>query len=535
MVTGQKGKNNPALADILKFERLLTALSSEFINLPTDRLEDKIKRGLKQVVQFLNVDRSTFFELSENKRDIVTICSYSGDGVEPFDDKITNRVLPWYTEKIIRGDMIVLNRLPDDLPEEAAIEKEYCRRTGMRSNLTIPIRVADAGSCVIAFGCFRTSRKWPRQLLPRLRLVGEIFARALVHKRSEEKRHQALSEIKRLKERLERDCTYLQEEVQSEHNFKNIIGNSNALKYALLRVDQVAPSEATVLIMGETGTGKELIARAIHHASPRRRRPLVKLNCAALPPGIIESELFGHEKGAFSGSHGKRIGRFEYADGATLFLDEIGELPPDLQPKLLRIIEDGQFERVGSSRTRVCDVRIIAATNRDLEAAVKAGRFRKDLWFRLSVFPITVPPLRDRREDIPLLVRHFVEKYAQKAGKNIQVMSTSKMDRLHAYEWPGNIRELQNVIERGVIISKGTSLQLKDIFLTEPKIDSPPYRAQNFEEMQRLFIINALDRASWKIEGPSGAARMLDLKPSTLRYRMKKLGIERRTHHLPTK
>jgi len=535
MVTGRNGKNKLALADMLQFEQLLTSLSSEFINLPTNRFEDEIKRGLKQVVEFLNVDRSTFFELGENKKDIATICSYSNNSVEPFDAKVTNTVLPWYTEKIIRGDMIVFNQLPDDLPEEAVAEKEYCHRTGMRSNLTIPISTVGGGICAIAFGCFRTNRKWPEQLLPRLRLVGEVFARALVHKRSEEKRRQALSEIKRLKERLEKDCTYLQEEVQSEHNFKNIIGNSNALKYALLRVDQVAPSEATVVIMGETGTGKELIARAIHHASSRCRRPLVKLNCAALPSGIIESELFGHERGAFSGAREKRIGRFEYADGATLFLDEIGELPLGLQPKLLRVIEDGEFERVGSSRTHTCDVRIIAATNQDLEVAVKAGRFRKDLWYRLSVFPITVPPLRDRREDIPLLVRHFVEKYAQKMGKTIQIIPTSKMDLLQAYAWPGNIRELQNVIERSVIISQGTNLQLVDTILTEQKIDSPPSQAQNFEGMQQRFILDALDRASWKIEGPSGAARMLDLKPSTLRYRMKKLGIQRRILHLPTK
>ena len=522
------GDEEAPLERVLQFERLLTSLSSKFINLPSERVEEEIKNGLKKVVAFLNADRSTFFELDQDSKIIRTICSYEVDGVEPFDTKVINAALPWYTEKIIRGEMLVLNRLPDVLPEKATIEKEYCRRTGLRSNLTIPIITADGGTCAIAFGCFHTARKWPEALLPRLRLVGEVFARAMIHKRTQEKLYRALYEIKRLQERLEKDCTYLQEEVLSEHNYENIIGNSNAIKYVLLRVDQVAPTEATVLVMGETGTGKELIARAIHHASPRCRRPLVKVNCAALPPDIIESELFGHEKGAFSGAWERRVGRFEYADGATLFLDEIGELPLDLQPKLLRVIEDGEFERVGSSRTRTCDVRILAATSRDLEAEVKACRFRKDLWYRLNVFPITVPPLRERREDIPLLVRHFVEAHARKMGKNIRVIPTSKMELLTAYAWPGNIRELQNVIEHSVIISQETTLQLADTILTVQKTDSSPSRPQNFDEMQRRFIEDALDRASWKIEGPSGAACMLDLKPSTLRYRMKKLGIRRR-------
>ena len=272
----------------------------------------------------------------------------------------------------------------------------------------------------------------------------------------------AFVEIKTLKDQLEAERAYLQDEIKLENNHENIIGQSEALKQVLYKIDQIAGSNTTVLILGETGTGKELVARALHDRSLRKHRALIKVNCAALPGNLIESELFGHEKGAFTGSHARHLGRFEVADGATLFLDEIGELPLDLQAKLLRVIQDGEFERLGSSHTIRVDTRIIAATNRNLEAEVGNGNFREDLWYRLNVFPITMPPLRDRLEDIPLLVDFYVKKIAKRMGKTIEIIPASVMNALQDYHWPGNVRELENVLERAVINSSGSKLRLVD-------------------------------------------------------------------------
>ncbi len=294
-------------------------------------------------------------------------------------------------------------------------------------------------------------------------------------KESEIKLQKAYSEIEKLKAQLEADRTYLREEIKLEHDHEHIIGNSDVLKYVLFRAEQAAPTDTTVLLLGESGTGKELIARAIHNASPRKDRPLIKVDCASLPPNLIESELFGHEKGAFTHAVQKRIGRFELADGATLFLDEIGELPLELQPRLLRVLQDGEFERLGSSKTRHTDVRIIAATNRDLETDVQKKKFRMDLWYRLNVFTITVPPLRDRIEDIPLLVSYMIRQYERKFGKRIESVPASVLAQLRDYDWPGNVRELENVIERAVITSAGSKLKLEAVLKNLPStVEAPP-------------------------------------------------------------
>jgi transcriptional regulator with GAF, ATPase, and Fis domain len=342
-------------------------------------------------------------------------------------------------------------------------------------------------------------------------------------KRAEKGLQRALKEIEQLRDRLQRENIYLRDEIKLEHNFEEIIGQSDALKYVLFKVEQVAPTDATALILGETGTGKELVARAIHNASSRRDRPLVKVNCATLPSNLIESELFGHEKGAFTGAQAKQIGRFELADGGTLFLDEIGDLPLDLQVKLLRVLQDGEFERLGSSRTIKSDVRVIAATNRNLKEEVNKGRFREDLWYRLNVFPITVPPLRQRKEDIPLLVGSFVSKYSIKMGKEITTIAPEETEALQNYSWPGNVRELENVIERAVIVTQGPTLSVEI-----PKTsESTAYGKQTLEEIEREHIIRVLETSAWKIEGKGGAAQILGLNPGTLRSRMKKLGIKR--------
>jgi PAS domain S-box-containing protein len=332
---------------------------------------------------------------------------------------------------------------------------------------------------------------------------------------------------------LQQQNLYLQEEIKAEHNFEEIVGHSPALSAVLAQVRQVAPTDATVLIGGETGTGKELIARALHSASKRKDRPLIKVNCAALPTGLVESELFGHEKGAFTGALARRLGRFELAQGGTLFLDEIGELPADAQAKLLRVLQEREFERVGGTAAIKVDVRVLAATNRDLLQAVRARTFREDLFYRLNVFPLQLPPLRERPEDIPPLVHFLVGKFAARIGKRFDSVSPETLERLRAYSWPGNIRELENVLERGVILARGTTLEIGADVLTAPTTPAAIAPDATLEATERQHVLEVLRQTAWVIDGPRGAAKVLGLHPSTLRSRMKKLGI-RRTPHDPS-
>jgi len=340
-------------------------------------------------------------------------------------------------------------------------------------------------------------------------------------KQAHEQLQTAFSEIQQLKEQLQAENIYFREEIKLEHNFEEIIGQSEVLNYLLYKVEKVAPADTTVLILGETGTGKELIARAVHHASPRKDRPLVKVNCGVLPANLIESELFGHEKGAFTGATSKRIGRFELAHGATIFLDEIGELPLDLQVKLLRVLQEGEFERLGSSRQIKVDVRVIAATNRNLEEEIQAGRFRQDIYYRLNVYPLSVPPLRERPDDIPLLVQAFVQTFSKKLGKRIEKIPQKTMHTLQQYPWPGNVRELENVIERAMITTQDRTLRLELPQTPALTVETN----KTLEEMEREYIVQVLKLKNWRIEGPKGTAIVLGLHPATLRSRMKKLGI----------
>jgi formate hydrogenlyase transcriptional activator len=347
----------------------------------------------------------------------------------------------------------------------------------------------------------------------------------------------AYREISELKDQLAQEKLYLQDEIRSEMNFAQIIGNSASLRKVLKHVETVAPTDSTVLIYGETGTGKELIARAIHDLSPRRAKPFVKLNCAAIPTGLLESELFGHERGAFTGAIAQRIGRFEVANGGTIFLDEIGEIPLELQTKLLRVLQEREFERLGSSRTLRTDARLIAATNRDLEAMVGEQKFRSDLFFRLNVFPIHVPPLRERQSDIPLLVRHFAQQFAKRMNKAIDTIPSATIDALCRYHWPGNIRELQNVIERGVITSTGPILRVDvaDLKISKPRLTEKASSSGStngalrdvLKETERQQILRALKQSNGVVAGPNGAAAKLGMNRSTLQLRMNKLGISR--------
>jgi formate hydrogenlyase transcriptional activator len=366
----------------------------------------------------------------------------------------------------------------------------------------------------------------------------------------------AFDEIEALKDELskenallEKEVAYLAEEVRTEH-FGEIVGNSPALRQILEKVETVAPTDSSVLIDGETGTGKELIARALHELSPRQGRTFVKLNCAAIPTGLLESELFGHEKGAFTGAITQKIGRFELANGGTLFLDEVGDIPQELQPKLLRVLQEQEFERLGSTKTVRVDVRLVAATNRDLARMVAEGKFRSDLYYRLNVFPLTLPPLRERADDIPRLVRHFTQRFARRMGRRIETIPTTVMDAICRYSWPGNIRELQNVIERAVILTKGSSLQvpLSDLQSTGPTSEigransdgdgaknsdlrsmsaAAPASPVTLADAERQHILGALEQSHWVVGGHNGAAARLGMKRSTLLWKMKKLGLSR--------
>jgi formate hydrogenlyase transcriptional activator len=331
-----------------------------------------------------------------------------------------------------------------------------------------------------------------------------------------------------LQEHLSHEKLYLEDEIRNEGHFEEIVGRSAALRHVLKQAETVAPAQAAVLICGETGTGKELIARAIHNLSSHRQGAFVRVNCAALPAGLLESELFGHEKGAFTGAVAQRLGRFELADGGTIFLDEISELPLELQPKLLRVLQEREFERLGSSTTFRTNARLIAATNRDLASMVEAGKFRADLFYRLNVFPLQMPSLRERPEDIPLLVRHFTQHFARALKKQIDTISSEAMSALTRYTWPGNIRELQNVVERAVILSSGPVLNVP---IADLKINGngngAVHESGTLEEVERRHILSVLEQTNWVLSGPNGAAARLGIKRSTLQFRLHKLGISR--------
>ncbi|MBI1823756.1 MAG: sigma 54-interacting transcriptional regulator [Nitrospirae bacterium] len=409
--------------------------------------------------------------------------------------------------------------------ERLFIEDELFYKEGLRSVVNIPL--ISRGKVI---GTFNIASKKPEsysgQEIEFISLVGEQIAIAMDNAR-------AYEEIKQLKDRLDRENIYLREEIKTGHHFGVIVGENSLIKTVLKKVDMVAETDSSVLISGETGTGKELIARAIHDHSKRKNRPLIKVNCAALPAGVIESELFGHEKGAFTGAISRKMGRFELADGGTVFLDEIGDIPLEIQVKLLRVLQEHEFERVGGTQTIKADVRVIAATNRNLAKAVEEKSFRADLYYRLNVFPVALPPLRERKEDIPLLIQHFVKKFTNTMGKRIEKLDQKTINRLIGYSWPGNIRELQNVVERAIILSKGPVLEVDDELI--PSLNLPHQRDRELttlQEVEKDHILGILGKTRWVIEGTHGAAKILDLHPNTLRGRMQKLGIKRPPHRI---
>jgi len=359
-----------------------------------------------------------------------------------------------------------------------------------------------------------------------VRINAQLVHEIEEHQQAKKELTEALVQIQELSERLQLENIQLHQEVSRKYAFGEVIGQSLAMSEVFSQVEQVAPQDATVLLLGETGTGKGLIAHAIHNRSARKQRPMITVNCAALPGNLIESELFGRERGAFTGAHAQQMGRFELADGGTIFLDEIGEMPLELQVKLLRVIQDGEFERLGSPRTTKVNVRVIAASNRNLKKEISAGRFREDLFYRLSVFPINIPPLRKRSNDIPLLVEYFVSKYNKRIGKKIDTVTKETLNLLQTYHWPGNVRELENVIERAIITSPGPVLQILDRFDTPPEM-AGEQDVKALADLERDHILQILKKTGWRIEGEKGAALLLGINPSTLRARMRKFGLRR--------
>jgi formate hydrogenlyase transcriptional activator len=506
----------------LRFEALISNLSAAFVNLPPDEVDSEINKGLRAITEFFDADRCSIGLFSKDRTQLTLAFEYHSAEIEPAAESMSKEQFPWYMEQLIRGNPVVINRV-DDLPTEAEKERQLCLLKNMKSVLSIPLVSAGKtlGSCALVSA--RGERVWPEVYIPRLRLLGEILVNAVERKQDRLQLEERFQEIENLKQRLEKENIYLQEEVKLLAEHAEIVGQSLAMKRILAQAEQVAQTDSTVLIQGETGTGKELLTRAIHSMSLRKDRPLVTVNCASLPPTLIESELFGRERGAYTGALTKMVGRFEVADGSTLFLDEIGELPFELQSKLLRVLEEGKFERLGSTKTLHVNVRIIAATNRDIAQDVKEGKFRKDLFYRLNVFPIVIPPLRERPEDIPLLVWSFVREFQKNMGKRVDNIPKKSMEALQSYSWPGNVRELRNVIERAIIVSSSTTLNVP--IPSVAAADVPNDR--NLEDIERKHIVSALEKAGWRVTGNGGAAEALGLKRTTLQSKMKKLGIKR--------
>jgi formate hydrogenlyase transcriptional activator len=512
-----------------RFGRFVSQISRAFIALSVNDTEAEIDRTLQTLLDVFDADRAIFYELGATGGAPTRIRQAVRRDAPRYDG--TPGELRWYLTELRADRSVVLARAPGEIPASASeVEREEVARTGLRSLLTVPLQIGGRLACVLSISSFSKYRSWTADDEERLKVVGNVMANALYRQRAESELKQQLAQIEELKSRLEAENVVLREEARAAHGFDEIVGNSAALRQVLGVVAQVAPMSTTVLLLGETGTGKELLADAIHRRSARQQRPFVKLNCAAIPPALIESELFGHEKGAFTGALTARVGRFEMADQGTIFLDEIGDLSLDLQGKLLRVLQEGEFERVGANRTRRVDVRVIAATHRDLPRAITDGTFREDLFYRLNVFPILVPPLRERRDDVPLLAWSFIQKKQREIGRNVTKISPPDMDRLTSYDWPGNVRELANIMERALILSQGATLELSaDFGRTSPTGASEAGLAPDLalRRVERDHIVSVLAGCGWRVEGRGQAAERLSMNPSTLRYRMRILGIRR--------
>ncbi len=504
--------------ELRRFEKLAATLSSQFARLHVEQIAAAVAGALEQTGQAIGVGACALVEFGEGE-------PVSAVHVWPSAEATFGAAAcpPRSLLERLRQREVLTMTAADAV--DGPIDRD--RRAHFQPGLGVPVVVADQLVCALLMWAPRPAGEWSDAVIERVRLIAEIFGVALQRVRQDTALRASVATIERLNARLAADNVYLQEEIKTYHDFDEIVGEGPALRLALTRLGQVAPMNSSVLLLGETGTGKELFARALHDRSRRRARALVRVNCAALPPTLVESELFGHEKGSFTGAVSMRQGRFELADGGTIFLDEIGDLSPEIQAKLLRVLQEGEFERVGSSRTRRVDVRVIAATHRDLEADVASGRFRVDLYYRLSVYPVHLPALRERPEDIPSLVWFFIQRQQRELGRRITRVPQSVMSTLQQHSWPGNVRELENVVERAMIRSTGDTLQLDETFgrARARGADGSAATADTLDAIQRAHIEAILAECGWRINGRRNAAERLGLHPNTLRFRMKKLGI----------
>ena len=537
----------------LQFEALLGAITARFINLPADQIDTVIEDAQRLFCEGLDLDRSALYQFSDDGDLLLTHLHQPADGpsnqkrydpssrltvywAEVNDTPRTYVRLnvkthfPWIYERIRRGETTVLSSL-EEFPEEAHQDKQALARYGAKSTVIIPLLIGGVSMGCLTFAAMREYRDWSERLVTRFQAIANVFANALARKRADTERkrveaelRQSLEEVKRLQEQLHAENVYLRKEVRVLQSQTHIVGEGKSLRRTMLQAQQVAPTDSTVLILGETGTGKGLLAQHIHAISGRSAKPFVTANIAALPATLVESEVFGREKGAYTGALTSLVGRFEMADGGTIFLDEIAEMPLETQVKLLRVLQSGEFERLGSSESIRVNVRVIAATNRDLQQLMRAGKFRQDMYYRLNVFPIALPPLRDRPEDIPLLVEAFVRELAVSMGKPIERIRKKDLEALQNYGWPGNVRELRNVVERCMILARGTELQL-----IPPEVDTSMEASGSrlLRDVEKRHILQVIRSTGGKISGSGGAAGILGIKPTTLYSMMARLGIDR--------
>ena len=536
------------------FEALIWDLFLRLMDVPGDRVEAEILDAQRRLCRALDLDRSTLWQAAPDDAGSLRITHMYDAAHDPLPsvsvdgsvvrgsaseflaarDSVPKHAraldyFPWVTRRILAGETVAIAAI-DDLPAEAAADLGALRRFGTRSTVAVPLKAHGVLLGCLSFATTRAARRWPGELVARFELVAQVFAKALARRQTENQLRSALDDLGRLRDQLQHDNVYLRNEIRERRNSTQIVGTSAALRHALELVGQVAPTGATVLLLGETGTGKERVAAAIHELSPRRSRPMVKVNCAAIPGTLIESELFGRERGAYTGALTRQTGRFDLANGSTIFLDEIGDLPLEAQTKLLRVIETREFERLGSPNPVHVDARIIAATNKNLDQAVRDGRFREDLFFRLNVFPIRLPALRERPEDIPLLAMAIVDELSASMGRQFDAISRASLAALQQYHWPGNIRELRNVVERAMITSDGSALNIE---LPSTPVRRPGSAPLSLRALEREHVLAVLQQTGWRIRGPRGAAVVLGLPPTTLENRMARLGIVRPGKKLP--
>ena len=511
-----------------EYQSLLAELSSKLMMARTSNIDEPMKHGLEMIGTKCELDAISIWWFSDDKKTTQSCYRWVREENKNRQTQVKHSEVPWIAKQLSAGSSVAIDDVKS-MPDEAAKEQKIFLRRGLESILIVPLRDNERLLGAAVFALLRESRTWSPESIAEYKLIAENLAGAIVRSR-------AIANSERLQEKLQVENLYLQDEIRLVHGFAEIVGEDRGLKKCLMSVEKVAPTDVPVLVLGETGTGKELIARAVHSLSPRRDRALVSVNCPTLPANIIESELFGHEKGAFTGAHSQRRGRFELADKSTLFLDEIGELPIELQSKLLRVLQTGDFVRLGGTETLHADVRVIAATNRNLEKAVANGEFRADLFYRINNFPIRLPALRHRKGDIPLLAEHFARKGAERLGKKIEAISAKMIRELTEYPWPGNVRELESVIERALISSADRSvLDLPDSL--PPITADPDSKAVlssklhvDLSTAERQHIVGVLEETRWKISGDDGAAAVLGIPASTLRSKMKRLGISRQSN-----